>query len=129
MKKLIFFVIIVLYFVVGIVGGENSYKMNRIRVKATGYCPCVVCCGKWSNGLTSTGRDAYLPGIAVDPKVISLGSRIDIPLNEYFNGGSWILADDIGGKIRGNHIDVRFATHEEAKNFGVKYFYIRVWSK
>ena len=95
---------------------------RTIRVTATAYCPCRICCGRHSDGKTAIGRNAYSKGIAVDPKVIRLRSYLDIP--EY---GSWIMADDTGRAIKGNRIDIRFKTHQEAVKFGVKTITIRVW--
>jgi 3D (Asp-Asp-Asp) domain-containing protein len=47
----------------------------------------------------------YLRSVAVDPSVIPLGSHIFIPSYQSVNGG-WFEADDTGGAIVGNHIDV-----------------------
>lgn len=96
--------------------GEQS-----VEVKATAYCPCSKCCGKWAKyGKTKTGTDARTPGIAVDPKVIKLGSKVSIP------GIGIRNADDVGGAIKGNRIDVRFATHAEAKRFGRQTIRVKV---
>lgn len=107
---------------------KSTWKSKRIKVTATAYCPCSICCGKYADGRTATNRDAYLPGAAVDPDVIPLGSRLDIP-GYTRNDGVWIRADDVGGAIKGNKIDVRFKTHKEAKEWGVKTITIRVWTK
>ena len=50
--------------------------------------------------------------IAVDPAVIPLGTRVFIP------GYGEAIAEDIGGAIRGNRIDIAFESHEEALSFG-----------
>lgn len=83
--------------------------------KLTAYCTCGKCCGEWADGITYTGTEAT-PGrtIAVDPKVIQLGSTVVINGTEY-------IAEDIGGAIKGNRIDVLFPTHQEALEFGVQY--------
>lgn len=83
--------------------------------KLTAYCTCGKCCGEWADGITYTGTEAT-PGrtIAVDPKVIQLGSTVVINGTEY-------IAEDIGGAIKGNRIDVLFPTHQEALQFGVQY--------
>lgn len=103
---------------------ESEWTQKRITVTATAYCPCPVCCGTNSDGKTATMRDASLSGVAVDPKTIPLGSRLDIP-----GYGNWQLADDTGSAIKGNKIDVRFNDHQKAKEWGVKTITIRVWSK
>lgn len=83
--------------------------------KLTAYCACEKCCGIWANGITYTGTEATADRtIAVDPSVIPLGSTI------YINGQPYI-AEDIGGAIKGNRIDIFFPTHNEALQFGVQY--------
>lgn len=82
--------------------------------KLTAYCPCVACCGK-SDGITSTGVKAQANRtIAVDPKIIPYGTVVEI-------GGREYVAEDCGGAIKGNRIDVYFDNHAEALNFGVQH--------
>lgn len=82
--------------------------------KLTAYCPCVKCCGK-SDGITATGVKAKSGRtVAVDPNVIPLGSEIIID-------GICYTAEDVGGAVKGNVIDIFFDTHEEALQFGVQY--------
>lgn len=126
MKYFLFIVVCVLPFC------DLSYSDTKkkpdhfyIRVRVTAYCPCEKCCGKYADGKTATGRNAYKPGVAVDPKVISLGSRLDIP--GYHN---WVLADDVGGAIKGKHVDVRLKNHKKALTWARShqdYMTIRVW--
>jgi 3D (Asp-Asp-Asp) domain-containing protein len=52
--------------------------------------------------------------VAVDPNVIPLGTRLFIP------GYGHAIADDIGGAIKGNKIDLAFDSHGEAMQFGRK---------
>lgn len=83
--------------------------------KLTAYCPCSKCCGQWADGITYTGTEATAGRtIAVDPNVIPLGSTVHI------NGQAY-TAEDIGGAIKGNRIDIYFPTHTEALQFGVQY--------
>lgn len=118
----------IILFVLAIPVSSREWKSRRIRVKATAYCPCVICCGKYANGKTAIGRDAYKPGIAVDPRNIRLRSYLDIPgYSRSDTNGSWVMADDTGSAILGNHIDIRFKSHKKAVEFGVKYITIRVW--
>lgn len=78
----------------------------------TAYCPCSKCCGKWANGITSTGTTATQGRtIAVDPKVIPYGTKVLIGENEY-------IAEDCGGAIKGKRIDVYFDSHADALKFG-----------
>lgn len=73
---------------------------------ATAYCACEKCCGEWAINrkgpvVGSTGME-LIPkySIAVDPNIIPYGSiLVDSIGNEY-------RADDCGGAIKGNHIDI-----------------------
>ncbi|HUO69917.1 MAG TPA: 3D domain-containing protein [Solirubrobacteraceae bacterium] len=48
----------------------------------------------------------FYESIAVDPSVIPLGSRVYIPAYKNDGYGGWFVAQDTGGAIAGNHIDV-----------------------
>jgi 3D (Asp-Asp-Asp) domain-containing protein len=48
----------------------------------------------------------YYQSIAVDPSVIPLGSRLYVPAYNHDGHGGWFVAQDTGGAINGNHIDV-----------------------
>ena len=84
----------------------------------TAYCPCTRCCGK-GDGITATGTlAAEGRTIAVDPRVIPYGTHVlliflDGTQREY-------IAEDCGGGVNGNHIDVFFSDHETARVFGVQ---------
>lgn len=87
--------------------------------KLTAYCPCEKCCGKSVNdpyyGITASGTTATAGRtIAVDTRVIPMGSEIVI------NGHTYI-AEDVGGAIKENRIDIYFDSHDEALQFGVQY--------
>ena len=77
----------------------------------THYCACEVCSGKWGN-MTASGKTAQEGRtIAVDPKVIPLGSKVVI-------GGWEFTAEDTGGAIKGNRIDIYVGDHKEALSLG-----------
>ena len=101
----------------------QSPKPQSVEFEVTAYCPCSLCCGKFSDGVTATGTDAYTKGVAVDPKVIPLGSTIHIP------GYGTVIADDVGGAIKGEKLDVRFKTHKEAKEWGRQKRHITILRK
>lgn len=84
------------------------------QFKLTAYCACEKCCGK-SDGITKTGTKATEGRtIAVDPKVIPLGSEVVIDGHKY-------IAEDVGGAVKGNKIDLYFNSHQEALEFGLQY--------
>lgn len=92
-------------------------KTSKTRTfRVTAYCPCTSCCGKWAGGKTASGTTPTAGRtIAVDPTIIPYGTEVVL------NGHTYI-AEDCGGAIKGNEIDVFFNTHSEAMNFGVKYW-------
>ena len=67
-------------------------------------------CGD-GDGLTATGIPVTPGVVAVDPEVIPLGSTVIIDGQAY-------LAADTGGTVRGNHVDICVATHQEAEDLG-----------
>ena len=80
---------------------------------ATHYCSCAKCCGT-ETGKTATGTQATAERtIAVDPKIIPLGSKVIINNKVY-------IAEDTGGAIKGNRIDIYCESHQEALKLGVK---------
>ena len=86
--------------------------------KLTAYCPCAKCCGK-TDGITSTGTlAAEGRTIAVDPRVIPYGSTVTL----YYEDGTvhTYTAEDCGGAIKENRIDVFFSSHDAARAFGVQ---------
>lgn len=78
----------------------------------TAYCPCSSCSDGWG-WQTSTGKECVEGRtIAVDPRVIPYGSVVKIEgLGEY-------VAEDCGGAINGNRIDVFIADHSRCLDFG-----------
>lgn len=90
--------------------------------KLTAYCPCMKCCGK-TDGITSTGTTATEGRtIAVDPRLIPYDSTVTI----YFADGTshTYTAEDCGGAIKENRIDVFFDDHQAARKFGVQTAYV-----
>lgn len=98
-------------------------KLESLGVfRVTAYCACEKCCGKTSDdpwyGITATGTKATEGRtIAVDPKVIGYGSVVYF---EGIDGFGGYVAEDCGGAIKGNDIDLYFDSHEEALRWGVK---------
>ena len=73
-----------------------------------------------TNSKTSTGKEVYEGIIAVDPDIIPLGSLVEIKDIGIF------VAEDIGGKIKGNRIDIFFASKEKALAFGRQQIWLRM---
>lgn len=86
---------------------------------STAYCieNYVHICNNGNPSKTATG-DIPIPykTVAVDPKVIPLGTRLKImsPNGKVYN----VVANDTGGAIKGNKIDIVCPTHNEALQWG-----------
>lgn len=91
-------------------------KCRKLFVEATAYSAM----DPGNKPTTSTGELLRHGIIAVDPAVIPMGSKVYIP------GYGLALAADVGGRIKGNIIDVAFDTHEEALAFGRHSFEIYI---
>lgn len=90
---------------------HNLIPLGAFRT--TAYCPCSKCNGKWTTTATGVGFQENHT-VAVDPRVIPLGSTISID-------GELYVAEDTGGAIKGARIDVFHGTHQEARVYGVQY--------
>lgn len=91
-------------------GIDTTYKLatSALTMIATAYTAnCVGC-----SGITAIGRVAGHGIVAVDPRVIPLGTHLFIP------GYGHALAGDTGGAIRGNRIDLGFNSYGAAMSFG-----------
>lgn len=98
-----------------VAASSDSNLKNLGVFKITHYCPCSICCGPYANGITSTGVTAVTNHtIAVDPTQIPYGSQVVI-------NGQVYVAEDCGGAIKRNCIDIYVATHTEGENKGVYY--------
>ena len=98
---------------------QSNFKLLSKKTNCTGYCSCATCCGK-SNGVTASGKK-LVPNYtcAVDTSIIPLGSTVYV----YFKKDKkWHVyeAMDVGGAIKGSHIDLAFASHSKALTWGSK---------
>ncbi len=97
------------------VNGSASGSARSLGVfKITGYCPCDACSEGWGRH-TSTGAIASANHtIAVDPGTVPYGSKVLI-------NGVVYTAEDRGGGVKGNHIDIFYNTHQETRVNGTQY--------
>ena len=94
---------------------ENYKKV--LNVRATAYAPGPHDNDQWGNK-TRLGTQIRPGVIAVDPNLIALGSRVYI---QYPDGhGEYAVAEDTGGAIKGNRIDVAITSVARANDFGSK---------
>lgn len=91
--------------------GEFSVARS-MRMSASAYDPGPRSCGRYATGRTSCGLRAGYGVVAVDPRVIRLGTRL------YVEGYGHAIAGDTGRAIKGNRIDLGFDSYREAMRFG-----------
>ena len=99
---------------------EPSSKTYTAVFKATAYCSCEKCCGIWAKN-----RGEVVIGAAGVELIEGYSIAVDDSLFEYGqifvdNNGNEYRADDCGGAIQGNRIDVYFNSHQRALEFGVQ---------
>lgn len=91
-----------------------AHKLENVTV--TYYDCCVACCGK-DDGITYSGARAIpYETCAVDPDVIPLGSTVTVDYGD--EELHRCLAEDIGGGVKGNRIDICVSSHQEAMEMG-----------
>lgn len=87
---------------------------DPLHFEVTAYCPCEVCCGRWSEfQLTASGvRPREGRTIAADWSVLPKGTRVRIP------GAGVRVVEDKGGAIKGRRIDLFMESHAAALEWG-----------
>jgi len=109
------------------VTAERSGQRQSIQMRVTAYCPCSKCCGEYADGITASGYEIQ-PGacfVAADRR-FAFGTKMIIP---GYNNSLAVEVLDRGGAIQGNRLDVFFATHSEALEWGVQHLNIEIQSK
>ena len=88
--------------------------VKEMTVTATAYTAyCTGCSGTTTIGIDLRANPNQRV-IAVDPRVIPLGSKV------WVEGYGEAIAGDTGGAIKGNKIDVFIPSQESAMAWGVK---------
>lgn len=98
--------------------GRTFTYSRKITVNATAYDTSLEENGGYSK--TAIGLTPKFGIVAVDPKVIPLGSKLYIESVD--DGGSWTygycIAGDTGGAIKGNRVDLCYNSRYECIQFG-----------
>ncbi len=94
--------------------GEVLTYTDTATIRATAYTHTDAGC----NMITATGTTVHVGTVAVDPRYIAYGTRMFIVSND----GSYIygiaVAEDCGGDIKGDRMDLYFPTYDECMQFG-----------
>jgi 3D (Asp-Asp-Asp) domain-containing protein len=98
---------------------QMAVARRVLRLEATGYDPGPVDNTRGWVGSTKSGERARFGIVAVDPRIIPLGSSV------YVEGYGPALAADIGGAIKGRRIDLCFNSSHQARAWGRRP--VRVW--
>lgn len=103
-------------------GKTYSYSKAH-NVKATAYTAAASENGKWG-AVDYFGNKLKVGTIAVDPKMIPLGTKLYVTGYDYNGlptGGMIATATDIGGSIKGNRVDLFVpGTTSQAMKFGIQ---------
>ncbi|WP_044895806.1 ubiquitin-like domain-containing protein [Bacillus alveayuensis] len=98
----------------------NGTVSQEFYVTATAYTAnCSGCSGRTSTGI-SLRSNPNMKVIAVDPRIIPLGSKV------YVEGYGYAIAADTGSSIRGYKIDVFFPEQSSAFRWGRKRVKVKI---
>jgi 3D (Asp-Asp-Asp) domain-containing protein len=103
----------------------SRHKFGRGRVltmRASAYDPSPRTI-PGTTGRTAMGLRAGYGHVAVDPRVIKLGTMV------YVEGYGLAIASDTGGAIKGNRIDLCYKYRSEALRFGRRTVRVHILSK
>ena len=98
----------------------KSENNQTYTMRATAYTAyCTGCSGITANG-TDLRSNPNQKVIAVDPRVIPLGTKV------WVEGYGEAIAADTGGAIKGNKIDVFIPSDGQARNWGVRTVSVKI---
>lgn len=102
-------------------GKPFRYK-EMMYMQATAYDLSVESCGKLPGdpgyGITFSGTKARPGVIAVDPRVIPLGSKVYVESIDGTSDYGFAIAEDTGGAIKGNRVDIFIGHRPSALRYG-----------
>jgi len=103
----------------------DTVRFNKVlNMRATSYTASYADTGKHPGdagfGITATGIRARRGVIAVDPRVIPLGTRVYVEGVGNTPDYGYAVAADTGGAIKGSIIDLYFDSSSTVSNWGVR---------
>lgn len=103
-------------------GGTPPKGGDVITMSATAYDLSFASTGKRPGdkyyGMTASGTMAKPGTVAVDPRVIPLGTKLYVESLDGTPDYGYATAEDTGGAIKGNKIDLFFHSATDVRNFG-----------
>ncbi|MGL5694539.1 MAG: 3D domain-containing protein [Peptostreptococcaceae bacterium] len=94
---------------------SNKVSANSSSSSSKGKHMSVVATAYTGHGITSTGTTPKWGTIAVDPSIIPYGTKVYIPQFK-----KTFIAEDCGGAIKGNKIDIYMNDESSVYNWGRK---------
>ena len=91
---------------------RGKTKPRTLTVQSTAYS---------GGGITASGKRVKVGMIAVDPRVIKLGTKVYVPNYGYAR------AEDTGGAIKGNIIDLYMSSNSQAIQWGRRTVTIKIY--
>ncbi|MEZ6242397.1 MAG: 3D domain-containing protein [Phycisphaerales bacterium] len=101
--------------------------VRTIEMLVTAYAPDRNSCGDFADGQTATLHGVTTNAgrlVAADPSVLPYGTMLSIP---GYDDASVVPVLDCGGAIKGNHLDLLFPTHEQARAWGVRRLTVTIY--
>ena len=102
---------------------ESEINYSKvITCNASAYDLSYESCGKRPGqrgyGITASGMKAARGVVAVDPRVIPLGTKLYIQSLDSYPDYGYAVAGDTGGAIKGNRVDLFMESRSQALQFG-----------
>lgn len=104
----------------------SSPRLRTMLMEVTAYCACKKCCGPRAQGITASGKRVSHNGgrfVAADTRLLKFNTKLLIP---GYAGGAPVEVIDRGGAIKGNKLDVFFASHQDARKWGRQWLLVTV---
>ena len=86
---------------------------NVIVAVVTAFCSCKICCGPNAKGICANGKAPVPQTTIAASRTIPLGSKVLLNGHEY-------RVDDRLARRYDNRFDIYFASHKDAKQFGIR---------
>jgi 3D (Asp-Asp-Asp) domain-containing protein len=103
---------------------------KTVLAKVTAYTPDYRSCGRFADGRTSIGDNAWdMDGVAADPSLVPYGTLVQIPEVGFRE------VDDTGTAMKQSrkqgifHFDLRMAYNWHARRWGVKWLKVKLFRK